>query len=616
MIVANQAPKPAAKSQTAVDRTQTSGTPIPAPAGPTTAKPLAIPYRTLLLIGSLVACGLASPTTNRQLLAKDGEATITPIDDTADQPVAIRFMLRNDSGRIPKLPGLLRRGDWYLLDRTIVVKQRDGDFSYTASRGPEYAVTSGGFTLSRNAADELPVYVERSCEMRKEDWWSGDLLVQLPEVELRRWMAADDLDLALNTAIPEIDKSNTDNDSNSPAPSAEPSKSDDSKPAEDSEKSNDDQEDKDSEEKDPQKDEANKDDKAKPSKPAAPTIKNNARGSQLPTIEDRQPRWITQASLTDLRLDSGLVFMGWPRMDKTDPKQLAQLPISPKILQRAIDDQAAHIAIAHPWSRDVPIWLSQGKIDSVAVLSTHLQPNKSSPIGIASYNPDPIRFTGPRGLGRLVEYIYWQMLECGFRIAPSAGSGFGINDSHLGYNRVYVTLGGSQSDAQWWEKLKEGRSMVTNGPLLRPLVNGELPGTTFQIAQGDTLELEVALSLSVQDPVEYLEIVYNGKSLYRARLDEHAKRGGEIPPLKVNESGWLLIRVVTDHESSYRFAMTAPYYIEAGNSKRVQPEAVAFFRTWLETSRKEISRLPAAEAAAYQPYLEKADRFWQELSPQ
>jgi hypothetical protein len=452
--------------------------------------------------------------------------------------------------------------------------------------------------------------------MRKEDWWSGDLLVQLPEVELRRWMAADDLDLALNTAIPEINKSNTDNDSNSPAPSAEPSKSDDSKPAEDSEKSNDDQEDKDSEEKDPQKDEANKDDKAKPSKPAAPTIKNNARGLQLPTIEDRQPRWITQASLTDLRLDSGLVFMGWPRMDKTDPKQLAQLPISPKILQRAIDDQAAHIAIAHPWSRDVPIWLSQGKIDSVAVLSTHLQPNKSSPIGIASYNPDPIRFTGPRGLGRLVEYIYWQMLECGFRIAPSAGSGFGINDSHLGYNRVYVTLGGSQSDAQWWEKLKEGRSMVTNGPLLRPLVNGELPGTTFQIAQGDTLELEVALSLSVQDPVEYLEIVYNGKSLYRARLDEHAKRGGEIPPLKVNESGWLLIRVVTDHESSYRFAMTAPYYIEAGNSKRVQPEAVAFFRTWLETSRKEISRLPAAEAAAYQPYLEKADRFWQELSPQ
>jgi hypothetical protein len=581
-----------------------------------------------LLIGWLAVCGFASLSTRRQLIAKDGEATITPIDDTADQPVAIRFMLRNDSGRIPKLPGLLRRGDWYLLDRTIVVKQRDGDFSYSASRGPEYAVTSGGFTLSRNAADELPVYVERSCEMRKEDWWSGDLLVRLPENELRRWMAADDLDLVLNTALPEIDKSKAGNDSN--GPSAEPSKPDDlksadsesdtskpgdSQPAEDSEKNNDDPQDKELGDKDPVEDEANKNAKVKKSKPDALTTKNNSRGSQPATIEDRQPRWIAPASLTDLRPDSGLVFMGWPRMDKTDPKQLAQLPISPKVLQRAIDDQAAHIAIAHPWSRDVPIWLSQGKIDSFAVLSTHLQPDKSNPIGIASYNPDPIRFTGPRGLGRLVEYIYWQMLECGFRIAPSAGSGFGINDSHLGYNRVYVTLGGSQSDAQWWEKLKEGRSMVTNGPLLRPLVNGELPGAKFQMAQGDTLELEVALSLSVQDPVEYLEIVYNGKSLYRARLDEHAKRGGEIPPLKVNESGWLLIRVVTDHEPSYRFAMTAPYYIEAGNSKRVQPEAVAFFRAWLEASRKDISQLPPAEAEAYKPYLEKADRFWKEIYP-
>lgn len=611
MIVAKQAPEPSPP-----DLTETSGTPKRIAVGPSTVNPLATPGRTLLLIGCMATCGLALLTSSRQLMAKDGEATITPIDDTADKPVAIRFMLRNDSGRIPKLSGLLRRGDWYLLDRTIVVKQRDGDFSYRASRGPEYAVTSGGFTLSRNAADELPVYVERSCEMRKEDWWSGDILVQLPETELRRWMAADDLDLALNTAIPEINKSKADNNSNNPTSSVEPSKPDDPNPAKDSEKISDDQQDIDSEVNDQQKNEANQDNKAKPPKINTSTNKNNARGSQTPTIEDRQPRWIAQTSLTDLRLDSGLVFMGWPRMDQTDPKQLTQLPISPKILQRAIDDQAAHIAIVHPWSRDVPIWLSQGKVDSVAVLSTHLQPDKSSPINIASYNPDPIRFTGPRGLGRLVEYIYWQMLECGFRIAPSAGSGFGINDSYLGYNRVYVTLGGSQSDTQWWEKLKEGRSMVTNGPLLRPLVNGELPGTTFQIAQGDTLELEVALSLSVQDPVEYLEVVYNGKSLYRARLDEHAKRGGEIPPLKVSESGWLLIRVVTDHEPSYRLAMTAPYYIEAGNSKRVQPEAVAFFKTWLETSQKEISRLPVAEAAAYEPYLEKATRFWQELSSQ
>jgi hypothetical protein len=158
------------------------------------------------------------------------------------------------------------------------------------------------------------------------------------------------------------------------------------------------------------------------------------------------------------------------------------------------------------------------------------------------------------------------MLDAGFRIAPSAASGFGRNglDTHLGYNRIYVSLAGSESDSTWWERLKAGKAIVTNGPLLRPLINGELPGATLKSVDGAPIELQVDVSLTVRDPVEYLEVVFNSETLYRARLDEHAQRGGMIPPLKVARSGWVLVRVVTDHEPSYRFAMTAPYYVEIG----------------------------------------------------
>jgi hypothetical protein len=121
----------------------------------------------------------------------------------------------------------------------------------------------------------------------------------------------------------------------------------------------------------------------------------------------------------------------------------------------------------------------------------------------------------------------------------------------------------------------------------------------------------VNVSLTVRDPVEYLEVVHNSQTLYRARLDEHAQRGGEIPPLKVNQSGWVLIRVVTDHEPSYRFGMTAPYYIEIDGRPHIKKEAIAYFQSWLEESSKKISKLDAAERDAYQPYLEKAREFWQ-----
>jgi hypothetical protein len=499
------------------------------------------------------------------LSAKDGELSITPVDDATDQPVPIRLLIRSDSGRIPKLPGLLRRGDWYLLDRSFVIRQRDGDFNYIGSRGPEYALTQGGFTLSRDAADEHSIYVERSCDMRKEDWWSGDLWAELPKDELARWMAADDLDLALTITRPDkAPETSTDN---------------------------------------PQT--------ADPTQPA-PKPKPKPTAAKVERIEDSRQRWFSEASFVDLRLESGLLFYGWPRMDKVEQKNL-NLPIAPRILQRAIEDEATHIALAQPWSRDVPLLLAQGRIDSFAILAHHLQPEKSLPVSAAAYNPDAVRFNGPRGLGRLVEHTYWQLLDAGFRIAPSAASGFGRAgvDTHVGYNRIYVSLAGSESDSTWWERLKAGKALVTNGPLLRPLINGELPGATLRSVDGAPIELQVNVSLTVRDPVEYLEVVHNSQTLYRARLDEHAQRGGEIPPLKVNESGWVLIRVVTDHEPSYRFGMTAPYYIEIDGRPHIKKEAIAYFQAWLEESNKKINKLDAAERDAYQPYLEKAREFWQ-----
>ena len=110
--------------------------------------------------------------------------------------------------------------------------------------------------------------------------------------------------------------------------------------------------------------------------------------------------------------------------------------------------------------------------------------------------------------------------------------------------------------------------MVTNGPLIRPSVEGQPPGHVFKADRGQTVELEIGLSLSTRDKVSYLEIVKDGVTEHEVRLDKWKATGGKLPPIKFTESGWFLVRAVTDEPSTYRYATTAPYYVEIGAQPR------------------------------------------------
>ena len=108
----------------------------------------------------------------------------------------------------------------------------------------------------------------------------------------------------------------------------------------------------------------------------------------------------------------------------------------------------------------------------------------------------------------------FKLLDCGLRIPPSAGSGSGVAPNPVGYNRVYVHLDGDFSYEAWWKNLRAGHAFVTNGPLLRPNVEGEPPGGVIHADAGKELELEIGLTLSTADPVSYLDIVQNGEVVH------------------------------------------------------------------------------------------------------
>jgi hypothetical protein len=255
----------------------------------------------------------------------------------------------------------------------------------------------------------------------------------------------------------------------------------------------------------------------------------------------------------------------------TDPKK-----VLPKL------EVEGHLIARTPYAWDLPLWLASGKLDAIQLIHHHSLRSGAVDKEDDGRPRDKSFYPGPRGNGQWSETIYYHVLNCGLRIPPAAGSGSGGNDNPVGTNRVYVYCGNEFAKDAWWEGLKAGRVFVTNGPLLRPMVEGHAPGHVFQIAGSGFLDLEIGLNLATSVPVEYLQIIKNGNVDSEVRLAEWRNKKGRLPPVHFDDSGWFLVRAVTSNPKTYQFASSGPYYVEKAGRPRVSRKSVDFFIDWID----------------------------------
>jgi hypothetical protein len=276
-----------------------------------------------------------------------------------------------------------------------------------------------------------------------------------------------------------------------------------------------------------------------------------------------------------------------------------------------------HVVARTPYAWDLPVWLASGELDAIEVIHHHALRDAVVDNEDDGRPRDKTFFPGHTGNGRWSATIYEHVLNCGLRIPPAAGSGSGTNGNPLGINRVYVHCGKEFSPAAWWDGLDAGEVFVTNGPLLRPMVEGQMPGHIFHLDGGGKLSLEIGLNLATRVPVDYLQIIKDGQVEHEVRLDKFAESGGRLPPLEFDESGWFLVRAVTTNVKNYQFAASGPYYVERAGQPPVSRASVKFFLDWIDAARERIGNLKDVDASTREKLLAEqaeARAFFENLS--
>jgi hypothetical protein len=160
---------------------------------------------------------------------------------------------------------------------------------------------------------------------------------------------------------------------------------------------------------------------------------------------------------------------------------------------------------------------------------------------------------------------YYDFLNMGIKLTASAGSDMPWASS-LGESRVYVYTGQPFTAERWFQAFRQGRTFVTNGPMLSVTANGAGPGEDLQVRQGSTVRVRArAWSPPGMGSPKTLEIVSHGTVIRTASSSDPGRQELQLDfTLPVQRSQWIVARVTTHKEG---LAHTSPVYVVADGEK-------------------------------------------------
>jgi hypothetical protein len=199
--------------------------------------------------------------------------------------------------------------------------------------------------------------------------------------------------------------------------------------------------------------------------------------------------------------------------------------------------------------------------------------------------------------------VWYDILNTGFRMTPTAGTDYGSVPCLPGRERFYTNVQGPLTYKSWLEGIRRGRTFVTNGPVLEFRVQSKGMGEEVVLKKPASVLVEARVRFDpARDDVNRLEVIQNGYLLRSfARADPAAEIRGRFE-VKLAETSWLAVRasghklgeahppdgLVPPYRDRHRHAYachahSAPIFVTIENAPSLsqQPRVKALARAWI-----------------------------------
>lgn len=196
---------------------------------------------------------------------------------------------------------------------------------------------------------------------------------------------------------------------------------------------------------------------------------------------------------------------------------------------------------------------------------------------------------------------YYALLNCGFRMRPTAGTASGVHPVPLGFGRVYVQLKDGFRYDKWIAGLNAGRSFVTTGPMPLIEINGKPPGHTFDDKSPASQKSRAAANAaSLRGTIESaqrlasIEVIVNGEVVRKIKPTNARQKTGAYSSridesIKLDGTSWVALRCFENRAGGkFRFAHTAPVWFDV-KSKPLRPRKTEV-RYFVRRMQEEIAR--------------------------
>ena len=170
------------------------------------------------------------------------------------------------------------------------------------------------------------------------------------------------------------------------------------------------------------------------------------------------------------------------------------------------------------------------------------------------------------------EHSFYRYLNLGMRVPFSTGTDWFVYD----LSRVYAPVAGQLTAEKWLQSLRDGRSYITNGPLLEFEADGQTVGST--IALSGSREIKITGAARGRLDFRGLELVHNGSVVFASASStaQGHYRAEMNHTLKITEPGWIALRVPRQNGQTELdgtlFAHTSPIYVEIAGRRIFRPE--------------------------------------------